>query len=131
MQGNIIWYYLSQAVPSEVVRTMVLVKCFISHCFVCVSAEWPALHHPPICGGPYVCAAFLVPPSQPAFTRAQRPSAAENHPEVPDCYDPPASLQQPGREASGDQDRSGQLLSAAQLEPATGLSAGGYPGLGG
>lgn len=104
---------------------------YIALCFVCVSAEWPALHHPPGCGGPHVCAALLVPASHPALTRAQRPLAAQNHPEVPDRHDSSAALQQPGRETGGDHDRAGQLLPAAQLEPATGQSAGGYSGLGG
>lgn len=90
--------------------------------------ERPPGHQPSGCGGPVLGSERLVLPDVPRTEGHQAPSADAA---VSDGDDPPPALQQPRRAAGGDQDDTGELLPAAQLEPSAGLRAAGQAELGG
>ena len=78
------------------------------------SEERPSLHHPSVSWGPALRVACMVLPD---LLWTQGHGAPADDLAVPDGDDPPPARQQPCGAAGGDQDDTGGLLPAPQLEP--------------
>lgn len=96
--------------------------------FFSFSEKWSSLHQSSVRRGPVLRSARVVLPDLP---RSQKHQFASANSALPDADDPPPAFQQPRRAAGGDQDHSGELLPAPQLEPSALQRPGGPAELGG